>query len=161
MKRQKGFTLIELLLYMSLFVGFLVVLTEIFLATLDVQLESEATSAVAQDGRFILARMQYDLLRAELIEQPASLGQVASVLLITRDGSSYTYTQSDTNILLVGPLGTHRLNGFDSLVTGFTAQRLGDSDGKPTVRISYTVTSQTVRPKGPETRVFETTIGLR
>ena len=50
MKKQKGFSLVELLLYMGLFSILLASLMQLFGAIIAVRLESEATSAVLQDG---------------------------------------------------------------------------------------------------------------
>lgn len=158
--RQKGFSFIELILYMGLLVGFLVVLTDIFVSSLDVQTESEATSVIQEDGRYLLARLSYDVGRSQVIVQPAVLGQISPVLQLTIDGVTYTYGPSGTNLVLIGPLGTQPLNGYGSMVSAFSAQRLGDADGKPTVRILFTVTSTTSRPKGHETKSFQTTLGI-
>ena len=160
-KRQQGFSFIELLLYMGLLVGFLVVLTDLFVTSLDVQIESEATSVLQEDGRYLLARLSYDLGRSSVIVQPAVLGQITPVLQLTIDGTSYTYGSSGTNLILIGPLGTQQLNSYGSTVSGFSAQRIGDSEGKPTVRILLTVTSVARRTRGPETKTFQTTLGIR
>lgn len=162
MKRKThGFTLIELVLYMGLFVGFLIIMADVFLATLDVQAESEASSAVQQDGRYILARLMYDGGRSQELVAPTSLGQEAPVVQLLIDGASFTYGPSGTNLVLIGPDGTNILNSSESKVTGFNVQRLGDTNGKPTLRVHYTLTSTVKRNKGPETQTFQTTIGLR
>lgn len=160
-RKSSGFTLIELVLYMGLFVGFLLIMADVFLATLDVQAESEASSAVQQDGRYILARLMYDAGRAQELVQPANLGQEAPVVQLLIDGVSLTYGPTGENLVLIGPDGTNILNSSESKVTGFTVQRLGDTGGKPTLRLHYTVTSTVKRNKGPETQTFQTTIGLR
>lgn len=160
-RKSSGFTLIELVLYMGLFVGFLLIMADVFLATLDVQAESEASSAVQQDGRYILARLIYDAGRAQELVQPANLGQEAPVVQLLIDGSVFTYGPTGENLVLIGPDGTNILNSSESKVTGFTVQRLGDTSGKPTLRLHYTVTSTVKRNKGPETQTFQTTIGLR
>ncbi|MBI4062364.1 hypothetical protein HY410_00425 [Candidatus Gottesmanbacteria bacterium] len=161
MKNNRGFTLIELVLYMGLFIGFLVIMADVFLATLDVQAESEASSAVQQDGRYILARLMYDAGRSQELVQPANLGQEAPVVQFLIDGVSFTYGPTGTNLVLIGPDGTNILNSSESKVTDFSAQRLGDTNGKPTLRMNFTVTSTVKRNKGPETQTFQTTIGLR
>src|SRR3989344_9090196 len=71
----RGVTLIELLLYMGLLALFLLVLTDIFVAITSVRTETETTSAVEQDGRFIISRLAYDVSRADSISIPPQLGQ--------------------------------------------------------------------------------------
>jgi len=66
-KTQRGLTLVEMLLYMAVFSILLTVLLQIFFSALDVQLESKATSGVDQDGTYIMARLTYDIQRAQAV----------------------------------------------------------------------------------------------
>lgn len=161
MKQKHGFTIIELLIYMGILTIFLVVMTEIFLSSLDVQLSSEATSAVSQDGRFILARLAHDVGRAETITMPSSLGGTANTLQILIDGITYTYDVAGGVFTLTNNFGTNPLQSYSSSVSGFTVTRLGNVDGKESARMGFTITSETGLSKGPETRTFETTVGVR
>src|SRR3990172_1905169 len=91
-RRRTGFTLIEIIIYMALLSIFLLTLTDIFVSILDVQLESDATSAVEQDGRFILSRISYYIPRATDISTPPQIGQTRSNLIMTIAGvTTYEY----------------------------------------------------------------------
>src|SRR6266568_6925831 len=90
-KNSRGSTLIEMLLYMGIFAILLVVLTQIFSAIIDVQLESESTSVVSQDAKFLLARLNYDIQQSQNVLIPSSLGSQASTLQITSASTNYTY----------------------------------------------------------------------
>jgi len=162
MKREKpGFTLVEILLYLGLLAVFLLILTQTLVATLDVLTEAEVTSAVEQDGRYILARLSYDLGRAQEILIPESLGAQTNSLQLLLSDVSYTYNLDGTNLVLANNLVRANLNSEDTRASGLVFQRLGNPDGKHTINLSFTLTSASQRPAGPETKTFQITIGTR
>jgi prepilin-type N-terminal cleavage/methylation domain-containing protein len=161
LRDQAGFTLVELLVAMGLMAGFLVVLTDVVSTTLDVQTESEATSSVSEDGRFLLARLDYDIQRATSITTPAALGSSNSSLVLVIGGVTYTYALSGGNLQLTNNTGTTNLNSNDSTISGLNFQKLGNSGGKETIRASYTVTSVAQTDQGQDVRTFTTTFGRR
>lgn len=161
MKKNKGFTIVEMLVYMGLLTGFLVVLTQIFLSSLDVQLASERTSSVAQDGRYILSRLEYDVARAQAITVPVALGGQAGSLQLTIAGIPHTYLVDNGNLTLTNALGTNTVNSVGTGISGFTVRRLGNVNGKQSARVSFILTSTTEGPTGPEVRTYQTTIGIR
>ena len=161
-KVMRGFTLIELLIYMGLLSIILVVLSQIFGSILDAHLESQASSSVHRDGRFILSKLTYDVHRANSIVLPASLGASSTSLQLDISGIN-TYSLNNGNLELTNSLGTNNLNSGDTTVSNLNFTRIGNSaaNAKNTVRITYTITSKIVRPKGMETKDFQTTIGIR
>lgn len=158
---EKGFTLVEMLLYMGLLSIFLVVLTDLFVNILDVKSESEATSAVEQDGRYVLARLAYDVSRAADISQPLNLGQSNNNLVMTIDGVTYTYSLNGTNLQLDNNLGTNNLNSSESRVSGLNFTKIGNAGGKETIQVTFTLTSAATRVGSNEVRAFNTTVGRR
>ena len=158
---KKGFTLVELLIYIGMLSILLTVLTQIFGSILDAQLEGEATSSVQQDGRFILSRLTYDIRRTNNIVVPAVLGTQSTSLQLTIGGVNYTYAINSGNLELTNNLGANNLNSGDATVSNLNFTRLGNTGGKNTIQITYTVTSKVVRPKGQEIKNFQTTIGVR
>ena len=164
-KSGAGFTLIEIIIYMALLSIFLLTLTDIFTSILDVQLESDATSAVEQDGRYILARMAYDIPRATDISTPPQIGQTRSNLIMTIAGvTTYEYAENGGNLQLINDLGTNNLNSSESTLSNLSFQRIANSavpGTKDTIKIQFTITSKTTRTGGPETKIFQTTIGRR
>ena len=101
---KKGFTLVEILLYMALLSIFLLTLVDILVSILDVQLESQATSAVDIDSRFVSNRLGYDVLRADSVILPANLGDVSDSLTVSVGASQYTYSLSGGNLVLDDPI---------------------------------------------------------
>lgn len=159
-KADKGFTLVEMLLYIGLLSIFLFVLTDIFVSSLNVKIESEATSAVEQDGRYVLSRLAYDMGRAESITTPSFLGETTNTLGINVDGVGHAYSLVDGDLILAATT-SGRLNSDKTNVSDLFFQRVGNVDGKHTVRVNFTLTSVVVQNKGPEVRVFQTTYGLK
>lgn len=160
-KLNCGVTLIELLIYMGLLSIFLTVLTSIFTTTLDVQLESRSTSHIDQDGRFILARLIYDLNRADSITTPGTLGATASTMQFVIGGTTYTYQLNTTNLTLTDGTGTEQLNDYDTDISNLSFTRFGNLNGANTIKVSFKITSKVQQPKGFESRDFSTTIGIR
>lgn len=154
-----GFTIIEMVLYASLLSVFLLILVGVFTSILDVRLESQASSSVQQDGRFLLARLEYDVRRASSIVLPL-LGATSSSLQITIDGVNYTYAFTNGAMNITNANGTDTLNSAGSVVQSLLFTRVG-TGGKDTIRVLLTIVSTTVRPGGAEVRNFQTTVGLR
>ena len=145
---MKAFTLVEILIYMGIMAIFLTVLTNIFLTVLDVQLQSEATSNVQIDARYILSRLVYDIHRAGSISTPASAGQTANTL-VTNVAS---YASASGNLQING---IDNLNSFATNLTNFSVTRLGNPSGKHTLTINFTLIDQT------ETKDYQISVGLR
>lgn len=164
---QKGYTLLELLIYMGIFSTVIVVLTNVFSQILDLQLESKSTSSVETDGGFILARLMYDLNQVQggsnlLI--PASLGQTASTLQFVSNSVNYTYSLDGSNNLILtnNTSGTSdMLNSYDTQITSVSFQRLGNTGGRNSIQVVFTIASRTTRSSGPETRSYQTTVATR
>ncbi len=160
--RPQGFTIVELLIYSGILSIFLIVLTTMFTSVLDVQLESEATSSVATDSRYLFSRFAYDIGRAQTVSVPASLGEQSATLTLVIDGATYVYGLLGENIVLTTQAGTDQLNSFGTRISGLSFRRYGNADGKHSIRIAFTVTSRTLRSGArPEQRSFQTTIGMR
>lgn len=158
---HRGFTLIELILYMGLFSIFLISLTQIFSSALELKLESEATSSVQQDSRYILERLSYDINRADSITTPSSIGLEDSTLAVVISGQTFSYSMNGNDLELTNPNGTFRMNGYNTSVSDLSFTRLGNSGGKNSIGISYTVNSLAIQNKGTETKTIQTTVGIR
>lgn len=162
-KLQSGVTMVELLLYMSILSVLLLVLSSIFVSALDVQSESNATSSVEQDGNYILARLNYDVHRAQSINIPASNGTTANNFQIVIGGINNTYSiDGNNNLILTNDLGANNLNNFNSSISALLVQRLGNPGGvENSLKINFTVSSRVKRISGIETKDFETNLSLR
>lgn len=165
---NKGYTLIELVVYMGLLGILLVILSQFFIATLNVQLISQADSAVEQDGAYLLARITYDLHRAAAITSP-SLGQTVATLSATivdaGVNTSYQYTVNQNNMMLTIGGNAVQLNSDQSDVSNFTLTRVGNSgqstQAKDTVRVGFTVKSKAITSSGVQKSDYQTTVSLR
>lgn len=160
---QKGVTIIELVLYMGILTVLLTILTSIFVSALDVQSESQATSNVEQDGNYILARLAYDIHKAQNINIPSGNGETSGNFQIVVGGVNYTYSVDvNNNLILTNNLEANNLNGYGSDVSNFSVLRLGNiGKVEDTLKINFTVTSRTKRISGIETKDFQTNLSLR
>jgi type II secretory pathway component PulJ len=161
-KSNSGFTLIELLLYMGLFSILLTVFIQLFGTVFETQLESEATTSIATDAKFIMGRFTYDLNRAESIVFPTSLASASSTLTIIADSEELTYSLQDGNLMLDNSTdGTlDQLNSNEASVSAVSFVRFDGGD-KDVIQMSFTLVSGAIRTTGREIKTYETSAGLR
>ena len=166
--RQKGFLLIELIIYMGLLMILLAIMSDVFVATLNVKLESDTTSAVQQDGSYIMSRIAYDVRRSTGIITPA-LGQSGTTLSldIVENGvhKTYQYVWANNALTLSDGLSTDSLHGNNSRVTQFSVTHVGNSatiaTAKDTISTALVVSSVGQTSSGVHTLTFQSTIGER
>lgn len=161
MNKYKGFTLVEMMIYGAILMSFLVVLTALFSSLIETQLSSESHSSMAQDGIYIYSRLSHDMGQASEILLPVALGSPSALLQLTINGSPHTYAVNGDNLEVTNSLGTIRLNSADTSVSNILFQRLGNSAGKQSIQIEFTLTSLIERGQGAENRSFKTTFALR
>jgi prepilin-type N-terminal cleavage/methylation domain-containing protein len=160
---RRGFTLIELLMASAILMVLFGVFTTVFSSIIDAQLESTATSGVDQDGRYILARLAYDMQRASDIISPAAPSSTTQPNLTLRiNAVDYIYdVDGNDNLLLTNDLGAHILNGYNTSVQNLTFQRIGGGGISDTVQVKFTITSRVQQANGPESRDFQTTLSIQ
>lgn len=161
MKNKAGFTLVEMIIYGAILMSFLIVLTSLFSSLIETQLSSESHSSLAQDGRYIFSRLSYDIGRASDIAVPDNLASTSGVLQLIINGTPHTYVATSGLLEVTNSLGTIQLNNVDTSVSNITFQRLGNSGGKQSIKIDFTLTSLIIRGQGVENRSFSTTFALR
>lgn len=162
LKSQKGVTLVELLLYMGLLAILLVIMTNLFVSIVELKLESDSTSAIEQDGRFIMSRIIYDINNADSITTPASPGASGGTLVLVNGSETLTYSLSGSNLQLNSSInGSANLNSSEATISGLSFQRLGPSGGRNSIKINFTVTSVTQRKQGTESKNYSYTVGVR
>lgn len=138
------------------------VLTTVFGQILDVQLESKSISSVDQNGRYIMARLMYDMQQAESIASPSAAGEQSDTLKIKINSIDYIYTVSNSgNLIVINNYGTDVLNSNSATISGLRFTRLGSGGNDDTVRIDFSVISKTQRVPGVEQKNFQTTLGLQ
>lgn len=154
--KKRGFTLVELMLYMALMASILVVLTEVFLSVLSIQAESSEVSNIDIDGRYVLARMFYDVNRADDIVVPASLGQTGASAQLTIGGTNYTYGLGANEELTILQNGvSSKLTSPGTKISNLTFTRLGNVGGENSLMIKFKITS------GTQSRNYQTSVALR
>lgn len=168
---QRGVTLIELLLYMGIFSILLMVFVQLFGTIVNVNLESQATSAVSQDGRYIVNQITDTIRQANTFTQPAGFGSAnagSTLQFTTTSGTTYTYMLSadpvgQKKLLLSDGVTTEQLNSAGTTVSNLSFTRLTTSgtSGESSVTISFTLTSTTREQKGYQQENFQTTVGKR
>jgi hypothetical protein len=159
--KNAGFSLMELIISMGILMVLIGVLTTLFGQILDVQLESQATSSVDQNGRFIMVRLTHDMQSASEIVTPEDPGDETDTLQITVNSVDYIYTlDSNGNLLLTQNSQSDQLNNDAVRVSGLSFTRIGNGDSNDTVRVEYTLTTKSQQLRGIEEKSFQTTLGL-
>lgn len=161
LSQKRGFTLMEMIIYVAGLLIFVTILSEVFASIIEVQQESQTVSSVEEDGRFILSRLSNDIQQASSVSLPATPGASSATLQISVNADNYSYSLQNGNLNLTNASGTNQLNGFDTAVSGLSFTRIGNAGGKNSIRMQYTLTSKSVRKKGPEVKTFQTAVTLR
>jgi|SRR3989344_3121640 len=161
MKNQKGATIIEIIIYSLLSISLILVLTDVFSSLLEKSKESVSFSEVESDGKFISQKLLNHLPAASSVSIPANLGDLASTLSFTANGSSYSYYLSNSDLYLNENGTANKLNSYGTQVSNLTIQKLGNSGGKPVLKIGFNLKSTIIQPKGYEEKTYDLTIGTR
>lgn len=158
MKYKQGFTMVEMLMVMGIMSILVVILSEVFGSILTMKLRSQATTAVAQDSRYVIARLSYDVSRSSSISSPD-----AQTLILTIGGTNYTYSLSGTSLVLrVGAGANQALTGVGTKITALNFTHFLDMGGKKSVQISLTILPTIIQPGGASgARLLTTTIATR
>jgi hypothetical protein len=128
---------------MGLVAAFLVILSGLFTAILETQLDTQSRSALDQGGQYLLNRLSYDIRRADSITLPASIGNTGQQLSLVIDGVTYSYFLANQKLQLTVGASTYTITPFDLWVSGFTVARRGNAGGKPVIDVSLSLTSLT------------------
>ncbi|MCA9371798.1 type II secretion system protein [Candidatus Woesebacteria bacterium] len=159
-KRSSGFTLIELVLFMGLFSILLIIIANVFTALADKQLEIQEITYVESDARYILERLRYDIHRADAIINPIVLGDSDTILIISIDGTNYTYAENGGQLELTVGSSSFNLNSPTTVISLLSFQHLGNVGGRGAIRVQYTVQSTVQSRSGGEIQQVNTTISL-
>lgn len=158
---SRGFSLIELVVYMGVFAVFISITTSIFTTVLGVQIESQSTSTVQQNGTYLIERLSYDIHRAEDINIPVSAGIQTQELELLINGEVFTYSLNMGTLELTNNSGTHTMNSSDITITNLSFLRLGNPGGKHSLTIDIAFESTLADASGPEELSLHTTLGIR
>lgn len=95
---RQGFTIIELLLYMGLLAVFLLVMTDIWVSAMEALTRTESVAAITTDGRYILARLAYD------VGQTGTINYVLTGGKLTADGVQLNSYATTVDSFVVTPV---------------------------------------------------------
>ncbi len=159
-KSRSGFTLVELLLYMGLFSALMMVILEIFITTLEVESRAWSDSVVSQDGQYILARLTYDIRRADQILEPVDFGSPAQTLRLDVDGAEVSYQLTGEELTITDSTGTYQLHSPATNIANLSFTKLGDAQELITVETDFEIKSPDEQMWG-KSQQFETVAGVR
>lgn len=159
--RSSGFTLVELLIFMGLFSVILVVLSSLFAAIIQQQLENQVISAVESDSTYVVSRLAYDFEQADTVVVPVENGDETVSLTLDINGEEYEYLLNDSTLEVVTPTDTVHLTSPRTVVTDLSFQRLGNESGVPTIRVRMTLSSLAENSTGAEVTEIDTIFGIR
>lgn len=157
----RGFTVVELLLAMGILTILMTIIMRVFVELVETRLESQATSAVVTDSRFILERLDYDTRRADSVATPANPGDSGSTLELVVEGTSYSYSLSGGNLILTRGAVSEQVNSAGTRVTSASFTKVGGATGNVNVKVEIGLESVTETVAGKETTELRTTIGDR
>lgn len=163
-KLHKGVTIIELIIYIGLLSIFMLVLLDVFITVLNARLDTESTSSLDQDSRYILTRIINDVGNSEYVYLPSSSGESGNSLMISKNGIEEVFSVDlSGNLILKDGITSEKLNGEDTEITDINFKRLGNIEegSKPLIKVSYTIRSRVIRTNGQESQTITTTVGLR
>jgi hypothetical protein len=158
---KNGFMLMELIVYIAVFTIFMYITTAIFTSVLAVQVESDTTSVVQQDARFITERLTYDIHRASSITTPNSAGEESSSLELLISGQVYTYALNNGNLEITDNNGTYSLNTDETIFSNLSFLRLGNIGGNHSIVVDFSLESKFARTSGVEKINIHTAISTR
>lgn len=160
-KYSRGLTLIELIIYMGLFSMFVTVLVQLFASSIETRLDAEGTSNANLDANYLLLHFEDVIHNATDITDPTLYGTPQNSLSITVDGDEYEYSLQDGNIIQTVDGTSTQVNSWGTTITNLSFERMRNSAGLDSVRISATVESVARNHNGPEIRTLQTTVGMR
>ena len=166
-KFQRGTSLIELLIYFGLLATVLIIATDLIIRTGEFSLEANTRNALQQDARFIINRLTYDIRQADLINTPAGLGDSGPTLVFTVGPETHTYSLVGTDLEYQRQTGpppltqTANVNSNQTRVNSILFQRLGNTNGQPTIKITFQLETSRSQKGGPKVKTFEVLVGQR
>lgn len=139
MKKHSGFTLVELLISMGIMTVLLTILSQVFGSIIAMRGKTEAVSALAQDSRYLVLRLAYDVSRSSSILVPA-VGNNGSSLTLVIGGQNYVYTLSNGNLNLSVAGGPAQvLNSAGTSLSSISFKRNTSLGGKAIVQLDATL----------------------
>lgn len=156
-----GVTLIELLIVMGILPLLLLVISSTFGTFMEGQEQAVAQAAINQEQQYLLRKIDYDIVSASDVLLPAADGETGSVLQLQQGADTVYYSPSAITLMrsvdgVSTPVTTTRV-----LLDSFTVQRLGNAEGKDSIRLTFSLSSTASAQLGLLSRSVTTTYTLR
>ena len=161
---NSGVTIVELLVYLGLSTIILLILSELFVNILDESVETQNYSTVQTDGRYIMARLRYQINNADSVTFPLSLGSSQNELIVVNSGNLYHYYVADEKFYMSddGDVSQYLISNLDNRITDVSFTRTGNSDNlRPVILIDFTVSTGVEGTAEYESQTFIGAGGLR
>ena len=158
---HSGVTLVETLLVMGLMSGLLIVLATIFTASIDVQQSSSAYSATTISGRYIVAKLNYDISHSTAILSPNAPGATNNVLVLAANNTSYLYRMNNNTMQFVADARPYSLSSDDVIVSGISFKYYGDGIKSPMIQYTFTLSSVVKSHGTSDSQTFTGSAGLQ
>jgi len=139
----------------------LLVFIDLFISMSRLRTESDAVSNVQEDTGYLLNKFIYDIHQAKTITTPATPLAQSNSLVMTINGTTYTYSSQSGNLNLNDSLTNYQMNGYDTTLTNLLFTRLGSGNAFDVIKINFTLRSRVKKQSGFETQSYETIVGLR
>lgn len=149
--------MVEMLMVMGIMSILVVILSQVFGSILTMKLRSQATTAVAQDSRYVITRLAYDVSRASDITSASG-----GTLNLSISGVSHLYSLQGTTLMVsVGGAANQALTGVGTKINALSFTRT-DLSGHKAFQISLNIAPTVIQPGGAlGARQLTTTLALR
>lgn len=156
-----GVTLIELLIVMAILPMLLVMVSSVFGSFMDSQERAVAQAAINQEQHYLLEKLAYDIGQSTALLVPVADGASGTTLRLQQAAGVVEYVLSGVTVVKILPASSAPVTSSRVLVDSFTVQRLGNTEGKDSVRVSVALSSTASAQLGMTSRTFSTTYTLR
>lgn len=158
---QTGVSLVELLIYMGLSFILLTVILGLLISIFETRTESDTTTSVEQNSRYLLNRLRYDIHRSQDMLIPANAGDTSDRLQVVIDGSIFTYRVIDATLYMIEGTDQIALTDVNTQVGGFGVSRYGNTGGAPSAQLVLSLSSGDTEGSNTESQDYQFTFGLR
>lgn len=146
---------------MGLLTIFLFLLSGLFVSTLQTQRDSIDAARVEQDSHYIFTRLHYDINKADQLVVPHNNGDTQNNLTLAQGLDTYNYFLHDGKLKVSDGVNTINLTSPGVVVTKLSFQRLGNSDGTPSIKVETEIQAIDSSSSRPYTKELRFVLGLR
>ncbi len=160
---DKGTSLIEVILYIALFSLIIVVVVDLLITSGGLKTESESQNWLQTDANLISTRLSYEVRNATAVVTPAVIGQTAGSLTLTFGSETHSFSLNSGSLLYEnqGVTQPTNLNSSQTSISGLAFQVLGNTGGKLSLKIDFTISTNKVSQQGILTKSYQIIVTQR